>query len=143
MSLTKSYDPDNIFAKIISGEFSSVKIFEDDHVLAFMDVFPQSEGHMLVISKTATAVNLLDMPEDALQKVILASQLAARAAVAALSPDGVRVVQFNGSAAGQSVFHLHFHVIPMWEGRALSPHGGNPVEADELEKTAQKIREQL
>ena len=143
MSLTQRYDPDNIFAKIIAGAFASVKVYEDEDVLAFMDVFPQSEGHMLVVSKTAKAVNLLDMPQDALAKVITASQRLAKAMVAALSPDGFRIVQFNGSAAGQSVFHLHFHIIPIWEGRTLKPHGGDPADAADLERVAEMIRGQL
>jgi histidine triad (HIT) family protein len=140
MSLEGAYDDGNIFAKIIRGEIPSTKIYEDADVLAFMDAFPQSKGHALVISKTSRARNLLDVEPDVLAKLAAASQRVARAVVAALKPDGVVVTQFNGAPAGQSVFHLHFHVIPRWEGVQLGRHGGGQMaDPAELRRLADQI----
>ena len=143
MTLTAQYDDANIFAKILRGEMPKVPVYEDEKTLAFMDVFPQSEGHVLVISKHATSVNLLDMPVDALTEVMATAQKVAGGIVRGLSPDGFRIVQFNGSAAGQTVYHTHVHIIPVWEGRALGRHGADMAPADELEATAEKIRHAL
>ncbi len=139
MSLTGSYDDANIFAKIVRGEIPSVKIFEDDAVLAFMDAFPQSRGHALVISKTSKARNILEVEPQVLAELAAATQKLARAVTAALKPDGVVVTQFNGAPAGQTVFHLHFHVIPRYEGEALGRHGGGMADIDELKALAAKI----
>ena len=140
MSLDGRYDADNIFAKIIRGEIPSVKVFEDDKVLAFMDVFPQSRGHALVISKTSQARNILEIEPQALADVAVAAQKLAKATVAALKPDGVVVTQFNGAPAGQTVFHLHVHVIPRYEGEALGRHGeGGMADVEELKALAAKI----
>jgi histidine triad (HIT) family protein len=140
MSLDGRYDADNIFAKIIRGEIPCVKVFEDDQVLAFMDVFPQARGHMLVISKTSQARNLLEAEAKTLGRLIGATQKAAAAVVAALKPDGVVVTQFNGAPAGQTIFHLHFHVIPRYEGEALGRHGeGGMADVEELKALAAKI----
>jgi histidine triad (HIT) family protein len=122
MSLTGTYDPDNIFARILRGEVPSVKVWEDDHVLAFMDVFPQSEGHVLVISRTSTARNLLEVEPEVLSRLTAAVQRTARAVERALSPDGMSLMQFNGEAGGQTVFHLHFHIIPRWINRPMEGH---------------------
>ena len=140
MSLTGAYDPDNIFGKIIRGDMPSVKVFEDDRVLAFMDVFPQSEGHVLLISKVSQARNLLDAEPEVLTDLIEASQRIARAVVPALGCDGVSLMQLNGQAGGQTVFHLHFHVIPRWTDRPLKGHA-DPKMADieDLKATAAKI----
>ena len=127
MTLQAPYDPDNIFARILRGEIPSAKVWEDDHVLAFMDVFPQSEGHVLVISKTSTARTLLDIEPDALARLAEAARRTARAVERALSPDGFQIMQLNGEAGGQTVFHLHFHVIPRWADRDLKGHGHAPV----------------
>jgi histidine triad (HIT) family protein len=127
MSLHAPYDPDNIFAKILRGEIPSVKVWEDDDVLAFMDVFPQSEGHVLIVSKTSTARTLLDIEPDVLTRLIAATQRTARAAVKALRPDGFKIMQLNGEAGGQTVFHLHFHVIPRWADRPMKGHGHAPM----------------
>ena len=141
MTLHANYDPDNIFAKIIRGEMPSVKVYEDDIALAFMDVFPQIEGHTLVIPKQAEARNFLDMPGDRLGDYMLRVQLVAQAVEAALSPDGIVVTQFNGAPAGQTVFHLHFHIIPRWEGQKLGQHaGGGMADPADLERIAKKIR---
>lgn len=143
MSLSEPYDQDNIFAKIIRGEIPSVKVHEDDEVMAFMDAFPQSKGHTLVISKTAQAVNLLDVPADVLSGIMARVQQVAGAVVRALNPDGFRIVQYNGAPAGQSVFHLHFHIIPVWEGVALGQHGDGMADPIVLETLAEQIRREL
>ena len=127
MSLHQPYDPDNIFAKILRGDIPSVTVWEDDHVLAFMDVFPQSEGHVLVISKTSTAPSLLEIEPQALARLTAAVQRTARAVEKALSPEGFQIMQFNGEAGGQTVFHLHFHIIPRWSDRPMKGHGHAPM----------------
>ncbi len=140
MALHGTYDPDNIFAKIIRGDMPAVKVFEDDIALAFLDIFPQSKGHTLVIPKQVEARNLLEIPPDRLGSYMLRVQKVARGVSQALQPDGIGVVQFNGAAAGQSVFHLHFHVIPRWEGKKLSGHaGGEKADMDELSALAGQI----
>lgn len=127
MTLKAPYDPDNIFARILRGEIPSVKVWEDDDVLAFMDVFPQSEGHVLLISKSSTARTLLEIEPDALARLTEATRRTARAVEKALRPDGVQIMQLNGDAAGQTVFHLHFHVIPRWADRSMKGHGHAPM----------------
>ncbi|MDY6924316.1 MAG: HIT family protein [Pseudomonadota bacterium] len=127
MTLHAPYDPDNIFARILRGEIPAVKVWEDDNVLAFMDVYPQSEGHVLVISKTSTARTLLEMEPKALGRLIGATQRTARAVVRALEPEGFQIMQFNGEAGGQTVFHLHFHIIPRWADRDLKGHSQAPM----------------
>jgi len=128
MSLDGAYDPDNIFAKILRGEAPCARVFEDDHVLSFMDVFPQVRGHTLVIPKHSAARNVLEEDPAVLAPLILGVQRVARAVRAALEPDGVVITQFNGTAAGQTVFHPHFHILPRWEGVAVGRHasGGMP-----------------
>lgn len=140
MSLSGAYDPDNVFAKILRGEIPNVTVFEDARVLAFMDVFPQSEGHVLVISKVSQARNLLEAEPDVLSDLALAAQRIARAAPVALGCDGVSIMQFNGAAGGQTVFHLHVHVIPRWSDRALGGHGdGKMADPEALKATAARI----
>ena len=140
MSLTGTYDEANIFAKIIRGEIPAVKIYEDADVLAFMDVFPQSPGHCLVISKTAKARNLFDIAPQDLTTVMLAVHKVAGAVNDSLKPDGVVITQFNGAPAGQTVFHLHVHIIPRYEGTALKGHGhGQMADMDDLKAAASKI----
>jgi len=141
MSLDAAYDASNILAKIARGEAPSTKIYEDADTLAIMDIFPQSEGHALVFHKRAAAATILDMDPEALSAVALSAQKTARAIVKALAPDGVRIAQFNGAPAGQTVFHLHVHVIPAYEGRPLRAHAAG-VRADQaaLEALAAKIR---
>ncbi len=140
MSLDGAYDDGNIFAKILRGEAPAAKVFEDDEVFAFMDVFPQGRGHTLVISKESKARNLLEVEPAALEHLILGVQRVARAVTAALKPDGVMIAQFNGQASGQSVFHLHFHIIPRWSGVPLKPHAGGPMaDTAELAGLAREI----
>ncbi len=144
MTLHADYDPDNIFAKILRGEMPSVKVYEDQVALAFMDVFPQSEGHTLVIPKDVQARNFLDMPTDQLGAYMERVQTVARAVEKALTPDGVVVTQFNGAPAGQTVFHLHFHIIPRWTNKALAGHAaGKMADMSVLEGLAEKIRAHL
>jgi len=139
MSLDGAYDDGNIFAKIVRGEMPAVKVYEDAEILAFMDVFPQAKGHVLVISKTSRARNLLDAEPKALGRVIGGVQKVARAVKAALKPDGIVVTQFNGAPAGQTVFHLHVHIIPRWEGVALGRHAGGMADVEELRALAAQI----
>ncbi|MBV9510211.1 MAG: HIT family protein [Caulobacteraceae bacterium] len=144
MSLDGQYDDGNIFAKILRGEIPSARVFEDDHVLAFMDAFPQSRGHTLVILKEAKARNLLDVAPEALQHMILEVQRVAKAVRAALKPDGLVITQFNGAPAGQTVFHLHFHIIPRWEGVPMGRHaGGGMADPAELKALAEQIAAQI
>ena len=126
MSLHGAYDTNNIFAKILRGDIPSVKVWEDDHVLAFMDVFPQSEGHVLIIAKQSQARNLLEIEPEVLARVTAALQRTAKAVEKALKPEGLSILQFNGEAGGQTVFHLHFHIVPRWSDRAMKGHGHAP-----------------
>jgi len=144
MTLHAAYDPENIFAKILKGQIPSVKVWEDDDVLVFMDVFPQSEGHVLVISKQSTARNLLEIEPEVLAKVIEATRRTARAVEKALKPEGFQIMQFNGEAGGQTVFHLHFHIIPRWADRAMKGHGHAPMaDAAVLRALADRIAAEL
>ena len=143
MSLDGAYDDGNIFAKIVRGEIPCVKVWEDDQVLAFMDVFPQARGHVLVISKTSKARNLLDAEAKTLGRLIGGVQKTARAVKAALGPDGIVVTQFNGAPAGQTVYHLHFHIIPRWDGVPLGRHGEDMADMEELKDLANQIAAKL
>jgi histidine triad (HIT) family protein len=144
MSLDGDYDPDNIFAKVLRGEAPAAKVFEDGEVFAFLDLFPQSRGHALVVSKISHARNILDVEPFALEKLILGVQRISRAIRSALHPDGIVVTQFNGAPAGQSVFHLHFHVIPRWEGQPLAGHGmARMADPAELAELARQIAAQI
>jgi histidine triad (HIT) family protein len=140
MSLDGTYDDGNIFAKILRGEMPAARVFEDEHVYAFMDVFPQSRGHTLVIPKHSVARNLLEEEPERLSNLILGVQRVARAVRAALNPDGLVVTQFNGAPAGQTIYHLHFHIIPRWEGVALGRHAeGGMADMAELKDLAAQI----
>jgi histidine triad (HIT) family protein len=144
MSLDGTYDDGNIFAKILRGEMPCARVFEDDHVLAFMDVFPQAKGHTLVIPKHSQARNLLEEEPQVLSELILGVQRVAKAVRAALQPDGVVITQFNGATAGQTVFHLHFHIIPRWDGVAVGRHAaGGMADMDELKDLAQQIASKI
>ena len=137
-----AYDSNNIFAKILRGEIPCVKVFEDGKSLAFMDVMPEADGHVLVIPKEA-AQDILELSPDGLAAMMATVQRVARAVDTTLKPDGILLKQYNREAAGQSVFHVHFHVLPRWEGVALAPHGKVMVGADRLEPIAAKIRSAL
>lgn len=140
--MTPAYDPNNIFAKILRGEIPCHKVWEDDHTIAFLDVMPQADGHTLIMPKTA-ARNMLDARPEQLEAVIATTQRIAKAAKVAFEADGIFVSQFNEAAAGQTVFHLHFHVIPRHEGVALRPHGGGMADPAVLAEHAQKLRTAL
>lgn len=133
------YDPANLFAKMIRGEIPATKVFEDDTVLAIMDIFPQSRGHVLVIPKAGSR-NLLDADPAALSAAIPYVQRVVQAVQKALKPDGIRLAQFNEAPAGQSVFHLHFHIIPVYEGMEMGRHaGGGRADDAELAELAKAI----
>lgn len=138
MSLDGQYDDANIFAKILKGEMPCVKVYEDDAVIAFMDIFPQSPGHTLVVPK-APARNILEIGDDALQAAMTRVKMIAAAVRKALDPDGIVITQFNGAPAGQTVFHIHFHIIPRWEDKPLGRHGGTQADMDELKEQAARI----
>ena len=120
--MTPAYDDTNVFAKILRGELPCQKVYEDEVVLAFMDIMPRADGHVLVIPKAA-ARNILDVDATVLGDVMQRVQLVARAAMSGLAAEGISVMQFNESAGGQVVFHLHFHVMPRWSGVQLRPPG--------------------
>lgn len=134
-----AYDPDNIFAKILRGEIPCHRVYEDETTLAFMDIMPRSPGHLLVIPK-APARNLLDIEPEALAALICRVQKIAVAAKTALGAEGVTLQQFSEAAGGQEVFHLHFHVLPRWEGLRMTPHPAPKGNMAVLAEQAAKIR---
>jgi len=133
------YDNDNIFAKILRGEMPAFSVYESSECLAFMDVMPQSDGHTLVLPKSP-AENLFDLDEKAAATLINAVQHVARGVRAAFEPDGIRIMQFNGVAAGQSVFHIHMHIVPVYAGQPMAAHARGMAPAEILEAHAEKIR---
>jgi histidine triad (HIT) family protein len=133
-----AYDDNNPFAKILRGEFPCYKVYEDDHVLAFLDIMPRCPGHTLVIPK-APARNILDITPDDFAHVARAAHKIARAAMTAFSADGITLQQFNEPAGGQVVFHLHMHVMPRHDGIALLPAGSRKEEPKVLEHNAAKL----
>ena len=137
-----AYDDSNVFAKILRGELPSHKIYEDAETFAFMDIMPRGDGHCLVIPKTPSR-NILDADPQSLATLIASVQKVSRAVVKAFSADGVTVQQFNEPAGGQIVFHLHFHVIPRFDGVALRPHSGEMEKPDILAANAGKIKAAL
>jgi len=137
-----AYDNSNIFAKILRGEIPCVKIYEDAQTLAFMDVMPEADGHVLVVPKEP-AGDILDLSPEGLTAMMATVQRVARAVDKALNPGGILIKQYNRAAAGQSVFHIHFHIVPRWEGVPMAPHGKVMVEAARLEPIAAKIRSAL
>ena len=137
-----TYDNNNVFAKILRGELPCHKVYETDRILAFMDVMPRGDGHVLVIPKSK-ARNILDIEPDDLAELVKAVQTVAKAAKAAFSADGLTIQQFNESAGGQVVYHIHFHVIPRFEGVPLKPHTGQMEKPEVLADHASKIRAAL
>ncbi len=137
-----AYDPNNVFAKILRGELPSQKLYEDADTVAIMDIMPRGEGHCLVIPKQA-ARNILDVEPDSLAAVMRTVQRLARAVKTAFGAEGVTVHQFNESAGGQVVFHLHVHVIPRFEGVALKAPGGPMEKPEVLASNAERIRAAL
>jgi histidine triad (HIT) family protein len=137
-----SYDTDNVFAKILRGEIPCHKVYEDDDAIVFMDVMPQAPGHTLVVPKAASR-NILDADPTTLATLAPLVQKVARAAVAAFDADGVTILQFNEPAGGQTVFHLHIHVIPRTEGAPLRAHSGQIEDPQVLAANAEKLRQAL
>ena len=133
-----TYDKNNIFAKILRGEAECVKVLENSKVLAFMDIMPQAPGHTLIIPKYETS-DLLNLPEDYMQPMLKATQEIAIAVKKVYSPTGVMIIQLNGADAGQTVFHLHFHVIQRSEGLDYKFHERDVESMDKLESEAEKI----
>jgi len=137
-----AYDRNNVFAKILRGEIPSHKVYEDAQTLAFMDVMPQADGHTLVIPKVE-AEGLLDVPPEALAATIVTTQHVARAVKAAFAAPGILVAQLNGSAAGQSVFHIHFHIVTRRAGLDLKLHAREMADPAVLAAHAERIRAAL
>jgi histidine triad (HIT) family protein len=133
-----AYDPGNIFARILRGEASCHKIYEDDRVLAFMDLMPQSEGHALVVPKEA-AQTIFDLSPAMAAACIEVAQRLGPAVVEAVGAEGLVIMQVNGSAAGQTVPHVHFHLIPRWAGRAMKGHAAERADGAELAATVARI----
>ena len=136
------YDAKNVFAKILRGEIPSVKVYEDARTLAFMDVMPQADGHVLVIPKEP-AENIFDLSPEGASAMIATTQKVAKAVRVGLNVPGVMLAQLNGSAAGQSVFHVHFHIIPRSGGVDMKLHARDMVDPKSLEPIAAKIRNAL
>ena len=137
-----AYDPNNIFAKILRGEFPCHKVYEDDHVLAFLDIMPRAPGHTLVIPK-APARNILDIRIEDYLHVARATHKIAAAAKKAFHADGITIQQFNETAGGQVVFHLHVHVMPRHDGIALLPPASRKEDIKVLEDNASKLESAL
>ena len=137
--MSKIYDENNIFAKILRGELPCEKVYEDQHVLAFMDIMPRADGHVLVIPKTP-ARNIFDINPEALAAMMPSVQKVAQAVQKGMDAEGLTLQQFSESAGGQVVFHLHFHLLPRWEGVKLRPHTGEMENKSVLATHAEKIR---
>ena len=135
----QSYDTNNIFAKILRGEMPATKVYEDEVALAFMDIMPRADGHVLVIPKVP-ARGILDMPAEALGPYMERVQKVAAAVKVGMGADGLTLQQFNETSGGQVVFHIHFHVLPRWEGVPLKPHSGAMEKPEVLGAHAAKIR---
>ena len=137
-----AYDNENIFAKILRGEIPSHRVYEDEVALAFMDVMPQGKGHVLVVPKKP-ARNLFDIDAADLSALLVRVQKVARAVRTAFQADGMTIFQFNEPAGGQTVFHLHFHVIPRFSGVALAPHDDKMADPESLKANAEAISAEL
>jgi histidine triad (HIT) family protein len=137
-----AYDADNVFAKILRGELPCEKVYEDDKTLAFMDIMPRADGHVLVIPKNGSR-NILDVSVPDLAATVATVQKVARAVKDGMKADGLTIQQFNEPAGGQVVFHLHFHILPRWDGVQLRPHTGDMVAKETLAKHASRIRAAL
>ena len=137
-----AYDSNNIFAKILRGEAPAFKVYEDDYCLSFMDVMPQADGHTLVIPKEA-ALDLHDVNPVVLGHMVGAVQTVAAAVKQAFAAPGIMIAQLNGPAAGQTVMHLHFHILPRFDGLEFKMHAREMEDFDKLEHHAQRIREVL
>ena len=137
-----AYDPNNIFAKILRGEADAHVVLDEEHCLAFMDLMPQSPGHTLVIPREP-AENIFDLSAEALGQLTATTQRVARAVKAAFKPPGMMLVQLNGVDAGQTVFHIHFHVIPRYEGEGLTLHARAVASPAQLREHRARIKAEL
>lgn len=137
-----AYDKNNIFGKILRGEAPAFTVHEDEHCIAILDVMPQADGHTLVLPRAA-AENLFDLDSAAASHLIQTTQIVARAVQSAFEPDGLRLMQFNGLAAGQTVFHFHMHIIPCFSGQQLRGHGRGMADENTLREHAERIRARL
>ena len=137
-----AYDTNNVFARILRGEIPAHKVCEDERTLAFMDVMPQADGHTLVIPKHA-AENLFDLPADDLAATVRTTQRVARAVKKAFDAPGIMIAQLNGPAAGQSVFHVHFHIVPRYSGIDLRFHARDMADPARLAEHAERVRAAL
>ena len=136
------YDSNNVFAKILRSEIPSVKVYEDDKTLAFMDVMPQADGHVLVIPKEA-AENIFELSPSGAAALIATTQKVAKAVKKGLAVPGIMIAQLNGAPAGQSVFHVHFHIIPRSGGADFRLHARDMESPDKLRGFAEKIKAAL
>lgn len=137
-----AYDPDNIFMKIIRGDMPSFKVYEDEDTFSFMDIFPQTKGHTLVVPKKG-GEDLFGTDEKNVLATLRTTRKVATAVDKVLEPDGIMIAQFNRPAAGQTVFHLHFHILPRWEGKTLNPHNSEQADMDEIKTLSARIASQL
>jgi histidine triad (HIT) family protein len=137
-----AYDRNNVFARILRGELPAHRVYEDELMLAFMDLMPQADGHTLVVPK-AEAETILEIPAEALAALALTTQRVARAVKKAFDAPGILIAQLNGRAAGQSVFHVHFHVVPRRDGLDLRLHARNMADPGLLAEHAARIRAAL
>jgi len=136
-----TYDPENIFAKILNGDLPCHKLYEDGETFVFLDIMPRADGHMLIIPKTP-ARNMLDASPEQLAACLNTVQKMSHAALEAFGVDGITLQQFNETAGGQEVFHLHFHVLPRHAGVSLRPPG-QMADQEDLKAHAEKIRAAL
>jgi len=137
-----AYDRNNIFAKILRGEIPSVKVYEDEHTFAFMDIMPSAEGHTLVIPKEPVE-NIFDLSPEGAAALMQTAQRIARAVKKGLACPGIMLMQLNGATAGQSVFHAHFHILPRYAGLEIKLHGKAMVDPKSLIPIAEKIKAAL
>ncbi|MEZ5844934.1 MAG: HIT family protein [Hyphomicrobiaceae bacterium] len=138
-AVSPAYDESNVFARILRGELPCHKVYEDDATLAFMDIMPRADGHVLVIPKTP-ARNVLDATAEQLKRCIATVQRIARAQMTAFDAEGITIQQFNEPAGGQVVFHLHYHVMPRHAGVSLRPHSGAMEKPDVLTAHAARLK---
>jgi histidine triad (HIT) family protein len=137
-----SYQQDNVFARILRGELPAHKVWEDEHTFAFMDIMPQADGHTLVIPKYP-AQDLFDLPAEYLGRTLETTQRVARAVKQAFAAEGIMIAQLSGAAAGQTVFHVHFHILPRFSGIDFRMHARDMAKPEVLAEHARRIREAL
>lgn len=140
MSLYGDYDADNVFAKILRGDVPCHSVYEDEDILAFLDAFPQSLGHTLIIPRHQRARNLIELDDAAIAPLFTSAKRLMQILIDELQPEGVQLMQFNGGQGGQSVFHVHVHLIPRWPGQPLGVHSQKAGNPEELAALAAQLR---